>query len=539
MAVDTDGVAEDVIRYYQQNPVDWLEQEANLTVPENQAELVRLVADPDVNRIVVESGNALGKTIAATMAGGWHFCLHWNSLTMLTSGNYDILRDTSWRFMKTLHKAVQRNAAWPGKRTERPPQIEVPDHEQWFLRYLSPRYARNLEGRHARRALVVIEEADKPDITHEHIDSAESTASDAGDTVLVLANPPEDKSNCVYDLLESDAWTNLNWDWTESRNVKLDLGDLDSAEHDRIPGIVDLDRVKEDWENWNRRPWPGAEEAMVAHPDLGGDKYQNLDPRWYRRRMGRMAPTGSSTLRPFYERDVQRAVDRWEPWMAEEQTRLADDPGALVADDYGPDDADVTEHLRAGVGADMARDGKDRMVVVDRRVDGILNVFANLQPGDHNVSDTVLDVAANAGAIDGWFWIDALGEGSGSADRAARKFGPCARFQASDKAHEETEYYDRRTEAMVHLGNMLKNDELVVPPNGDLERELRQAARTLRLEKRSRGSDTVLNLKGKDDLKSSGRLGRSPDILDATALACYVPYNRQDYDDPFIGGIVG
>lgn len=526
--VDPDQVADDVIEHYQANPVDWLEQEADLTVPQNQGDLVRLVADPDTNRIVVISGNALGKTIAATMAGGWHFCLHWNSLTMLTSGNYDILRDTSWRFLKSMHKAAQRNAPWPGKRRQRPPQIEAEDYEQWFLRYLSPRYARNLEGRHARKALVVIEEADKPDITMEHVDSAESTASDAGDTVLVLANPPEDKSNCVYDLLEDDAWTNVFWDWTDSRNVRLDLGDLDPATHDRIPGVVDLDRVREDWESWNRRPWPGADEARVAHPDLGGDRWRNLDPRWYRRRMGRMAPTGSSTVRPFYERDLDRAIDRWEPWMAEELTTMDDAA-----------DPDVEQHLRVGVGADMARDGGDRMVVVDRRQTGLLNVFADLQPGDHTVSDDVLDTSAQAGAIDGWFWIDALGEGSGSADRAAKKYAPCKRFQASERAEQEDEYYDRRTEAMVHLGNLLKQDQVIVPPNSDLEDELRHAARTLRLEKRSRGSDTVLNLKGKDDLKSNTRLGRSPDILDAAALACYVPYRRSDYDEPNLGGIVG
>jgi hypothetical protein len=525
---EADSIADDVITYYQQNPVDWLEQEADLTVPKNQGDLVRLVADDDTNRIVVVSGNALGKTIGATMAAGWHFSLHWNSLTMATSGNYDILRDTSWRFLKSLHKNAKRAASWPGERKESPPRIEIPDYEQWFLRYLSPRYARNLEGRHARKALVIIEEADKPDITAEHIDSAESTASDAEDTVLVLANPPEDKSNSVYDLLEDDAWTNIYWDWTDSRNVRLDLGELDGDAHDRIPGVVDLAQVKSDWENWNRRPWPGADAAAVAHPDLGGDQYRNLDPRWYRRRMGRMAPTGSATLRPFYEGDVDRAVGRWEDWMAAELTRLED-----------AGDPDVEQHLRVGVGADMARDGGDRMVVVDRRSDGILNTFADLQPGDHNVSDTVLDAAANAGAIDGWFWIDALGEGSGSADRARKKYAAVRRFQASDKAEEESEFYDRRTEAMYHLGLKLKNDEVIVPPNSDLEDELREAARTLRLEKRSRGSDTVLNLKGKDDLKSSARLGRSPDILDAAALACYEPRPRQNYTEPNVGGVVG
>lgn len=524
-----EGAAEEVIEYYQDNPIAWAEEEAGLTVAQNQAQLLEAIADPDVDKLLVISGNALGKTAASTIAADWHFSVHWNSFTMITSGNYDVLRDTSFRFLESIHREASANG-WPGTPKQSPPRIEIDrdEYKEWFLRYMSPRHARNLEGRHARKSLVIVEEADKPDITAEHISSAYSTASDTDDTMVVLANPPQERSNCVYDLLEDDSWTTIRWDWTDSHNVQLDLGDLDGDDAPRIGGIVDLDRVKDDWESWNRRPWPGVDEAKVAHPDLGGDQWRNLDPLWYRRRMGRMSPTGSSTTRPFYERDVDRAVDRWEPWMAEE---------LMTIDDVA--DPTVDEHKRAGVGADLARDGGDRTVIIDRRPDGLLNPFANLQPGDHTVNDDILDVAAESGAIDDWFWMDALGEGSGSADRAQKKHAPCKRFQASENAQKEAEYYDRRTEAMVHLGDRLKADELIIPPHGDLEDELRQAARTLRLEERHSGSDTVLNLKGKDDLKDNSRVGRSPDVLDAAALACYVPYRRTGYQDPGIGGVVG
>lgn len=531
-AGDFESVEDEILAYYQDHPVAWAEDVAGLTVPENQADLLNMVADDEEDKILLISGNALGKTGAATIAGDWHFCCFWNSFTMITSGNYDVMTDTSFRFLETIHERAKREHEldWPGVTKQSPPRIEIdrPGYSEWFLRYISPRHARNLQGRHARKSLVIVEEADKPDITREHISSAYSTASDAQDTMLVLANPPQSKSNCVYDLMEDPTWTVIRWDWTDSHNVQRQLGEVPKSEPE-IGGLVDLERVRDDWESMNRRPWPGVEEAAVAHPDLGGDEYANLNPEWYRMRMGRMAKGGTSTLRPFYERDVQRAVDRWEPWMEQEVVRLED-----------VDDEDFQDYVRDGVGADLARDGGDRTVIVDRHHDPpILSVFANLQAGDHTVNNDVIDEAATTGTIDGWFWLDALGEGSGSADRAQRDHPPAKRFQASEEAQEGSEYYDRRTEAMVHLGVLLKTDEIIVPPNSDLEDELIEGARTLRLEKRHRGSDTVLNLKGKDDLKDSSKLGRSPDILDAAALASYVPYPRTDYRDPSIGGVVG
>jgi len=112
------------------------------------------------------------------------------------------------------------------------------------------------------------------------------------------------------------------------------------------------------------------------------------------------------------------------------------------------------------------------------------------------------------------------------------------RFHASNEAQDKTEYRNAATEAYVELGNWLK-DEGVVKPNSVLERELRMGARTMTLEERHLSSETVLVAKGKEDMKQSSRLGRSPDYMDAAALACYQPFRQQEYRTPRVGGIVG
>lgn len=536
------GSPEDVVAYYQDHPIEWARREAELTLSPTQRELFQAVKDGH-DQILYLSGNGVGKTAGVTALAAWFFHCFYNSFTLLTSGNYDILTDMSFPFLKSMRRTLTAKG-WKSEKREQSPRLQRPDFDQWLLRYISPRYPENLQGRHGRRSMVVIEEADKPDISRKHIDSAGTTATDARDLMVVVANPPEDRGNVVYDLMEDPNWFTIQFSSFDSPNVQLELG-ADDPGLERIPGLVTLDRIKRDWERYNRRPWPGAEAAAQSHPDLAGPgEWANLDPRWYRVRLGKMPPGGSGTLRPFYETDVEAAVDRWEPWMASEQQALPVQELNRLPGDADPADArelveDMEPHVIGGRGMDIARGGGDRTVIVDRRVDGVLNVQVETQPGDHTLNDRYVDAAMEVGKLAGWFHIDALGEGSGTADRARKKYPGVRRFQASTDAEEDTEYYDARTEAMVHLGDMLRDGELVVPPNGSLEQELRQASRVLKLEERHLRAATVLNLKGKDELKKPNWLGRSPDVLDAAALACYEPRERQHYTEPNVGGIAG
>ena len=518
-----------IVEYYYDRPVELMEA-LGYTLADTQKAILRACQEHD--RILVFSGNGTGKTAGVMMAAYWFVMTRWNSLGLVTSGNYPVLNDTSAPFLESIHKrakdvfpALADEATWKNS----PPQIDFDDWPEWWLRFRSPRKPKNLEGRHARRAFVVIDEADKDDVTEQHFSAATSTASSRDDVVVAIANPPEDRGNVAFQKWKSDRWHTIEFSSFDSHNVQRSLGET-SADDERghIPGLVDLPLVVEDYESWNGYDWPGADDARAA---VGVDEQgrrvavdepeRDLDPRWYRKRLGVMPPTGQGTLRPFYEHQVDAAVERYR--AAVDRGLLPVRPGSDVA---------------VQVGNDVARDGGDRTVAIARYDDPkVLDVVVDDRPGDHERNYDILTAADDRIKRRGPWVIDAVGEGSSLADRIRAERANVRRFEGGRNAKDEDEYYNMATEAYVHLGQFLKDDGLI-PPNTDLEREVRMASRVLTLTERSLRGGTTLKANGKDTLKQSQYLGRSPDVMDAAALACYKGFSA-DFVVPDVGGVVG
>lgn len=516
---------EAIIDYYHDRPVAMM-RDLGFDLADTQQEILRACQEHD--RILVWSGNGTGKTAGVMMAAWWYVMTRWNALGLVTSGNYAVLNDTSWPFLQTIHKRAQEVfPGIPGEAKQSPPRIDMEGHPEWWLRFRSPTYPENLEGRHGRRAFVVIDESDKDDVTEAHFSAATSTASSDDDVVVAIANPPEDRSNVAYNKWKADRWHTIEFSSFDSHNIQRKLGLLDGGDRGAIPGLVDLSLVIEDYEAWNGYDWPGWEQARravvrdeagrrVANPDHSRD----LDPRWYRKRLGVLPPAGQGTLRPFYEHQVDDAIDRYRAAEADGRVPLFD--GAVIAQ----------------VGNDIARDGGDRTVAVaqyDRLP--LLDIVVDQRPGDHERNHDILTAADDRLNRRGPWVIDAVGEGSGVADRIRAQRPHVHRFDGGANADDEDEYYNRATEAYVHLGQFIKNGGLV-PPNTDLARELREASRVLSLREKSLRGGTTLQAKGKETLKKSEYLGRSPDVLDAAALACYRAFDHA-FEVPDVGGVVG
>jgi len=519
---------EAIITFYRDRPVRFM-RDLGFELADTQIEIIRAAQNND--RVIVWSGNGTGKTAGVMMFLYHYVVTRWNSLGLATSGNYAVLNDTSWPFLQRIHNRV--GEVFPGLAAEAtakqsPPRIDFDDFPEWWIRFRSPAYPDNLEGRHGRRACVVIDEADKADVGEAHFSSATSTASSDDDVVIAIANPPEDRSNVAYQKWQSDRWTTVAFSSFDSHNVRRAAG-LADAEDDRgrIPGLVHLDLVREDYEAWNGYDWPGVDQARAAvgRDDQGrrtarDDHPRDLDPRWYRKRLGVLPPSGQGTLRPFYEVQVDDAVDRY---------RAAVETNRVPVRSQTP----VQQ-----VGNDIARDGGDRTVAVARYDDPrVLDLIVDDRPGDHERNFDILEAADAALDRRGPWVIDAVGEGSGVADRLRATRPKVRRFDGGQTAVDEDEYYDRATEAYVHLGQFIKSGGMI-PPNTDLEREIRLASRVLALEEKPLRGGTTLKATGKDQLKKSEYLGRSPDVLDGTALACYRGF-AGDFTSPNLGGVVG
>lgn len=477
-----------------------------LTLAETQKRILRAIEEH--RKVLIISGNGVGKSYGVAGAGAAFLFCNPHSTVNITSGSYSILEDTIWRPIKRMHRHAQENYGLPGRRLENPPQLLTEMDEEWFLKCVSPRHPDDLEGRHNDYLLSIVEEADKPSITSEHIDSAQSTITDDQDRMVVIANPPKNESNVVYDLQQlaedpNSEWESIQFSSFESQNVLVDAGKLDAPPAERIPGLVSLSKLKENWKEWNGREWPGYETARTLRDP-------SLDPRWYRRRLGEIPPADGSVYRPVYIDNVDDAQDRWDAMTDAERANLPT--------------------IRHGIAVDIGHEGGDRTAAVQIR-GNVLEVYDTQQFNTHQDNQSFIDQVMSDGPLTGYCAIDAIGEGSGPADYADAKYDSAFRFKANSSPRNETEYWDKKTEAYHLLGKFIREGGVVsdTPYMGDqaadLGEELYAAGRAMEFTERTRKSDTVLAT-SKSDVET--HLGKSPDLLDAAAMACWAA----EVDDP-------
>lgn len=435
-----------------------------------QRRILRAVAAN--KRVVVQSANGVGKSFTAAALNGAFLLRHPGSICIPTSGSYGVLEDVLW---KPLRRLWAENDL-PGRTLQSPPRIELGHDEEWYMRAASPKHAGNLEGRHAEHLLVTIEEADKPDISRQHIDSAESLLTGPGGRLVVIANPPHDESNLVADLRESERWCDIQFSALDSHNVRVDAGESDA---ERIPGLVGLETIRGDWESWNDEPWPGLDAAREQSRER-----DDLDTRWYRRRAGRMPPDDADRWRPWSGGDVEAAFAR------------------------SPDHRPTPEAL----GVDVAR-RVDQTVAIGLH-DDVAVVERKTQAPHPEQRRWFVEQLQNWPQIP--VAVDAIGKGEPLAEELADRFPDVRRFEANATPEDDSEYRTKWARGLALVGEWLRGGGAF---NDDrLYEELRVAARTVEFSERhlsSRG--TVIEATAKDAIKDD--LGRSPDHLDALLMA--------------------
>jgi hypothetical protein len=458
-----------------------------------QKKLLRAVTED--RYVAVMGANGAGKSYTIAILNLAWIYTNPESIGLMTSGSYQILEETVFKSMQSLlERARSRGFPLPGETKKAPPRVEFEDNPEHYWKAISGRYPENLEGRHADRVLCVLDECDKPDISSQHIDSALSSVTDKRDRCIAIGNPPYDESNSFYEVMESPRWEVVHFSSFESHNVQLDAGYIES---NPIPGLVNLDQVKADFDAWHpNKDFPGVEASieMISVDEDTGIPYVDVDgydDRFYRRRLGVIPPDGSQSVRPFHVEGVGSAENRWED-VAEQ-----------------PDNYDA-------YGFDVARGGGDRSVLVGitpNRVDVLASIES---PGDHSVNKRLVERHVEDTSVP--IAIDAIGEGSGIADELGHEYR-VTRFKSSENANQRTKYNDKRTEALCETGKWLEDG--AIEPQTDLATELRSGARHIELEEKSTRGKQVWKATSKSELKKSDSLGRSPDLLDALSLACW------------------
>lgn len=492
--------------------VRFAEDHLEVELAATQTRILRAAAEHPY--LLIQSGNGVGKSFAVALLNLAFLYSNVDSENQTTSGSYSQLEDTMWRPMKSIWKGT----TLPGRTIDsNPPRLEIDD--TWYWKAASPRYPDDLEGRHAGEMLMVIEEADKPSISEEHFDSAESNVTDANDRMVAIANPPRGEENIVYQKRQNDKWHVIQFSSFESHNV---VNRLEEGDEGYIEGLVSISKLQENWEDWNSEAWPGLEEArrrsaprldedgeptFVDDPALrpNPDFRSDLDERWYRRRAGIIPPDGADAYRPFYVDDVKTCVDENEP----------------------PARSDWGEPL--GVAVDVARKGGDSTAVLVL-YEAVAEVISWKNTTHTENYPRVRDIVDDLEIVP-QMAVDAVGEGSGLADDLVEAYGAdvVARFKAGSAPEEDQvgdgdgaeEYYNKWTEGLAALGTRLPDVAIAGDQEdvGDLREELFAAARTIELEERRRRAGDLVKATPKDEVKE--RLGRSPDRLDGFMMAAW------------------
>lgn len=484
----------------------------NVTYGDVQKRILRAVANNQ--RLLIISGNGPGKTFTmATCVLGFLYATP-DSTIMGTSGSYSQFVDTLWRPLESMHSTLKQEHGLPGRTLGgNSPRLEIDD--EWYAKVVSPRDPEELEGRHGNAVMVVIEESDKPYITEDHFDSANSSITDSNDRVVAIANPPKDETDVVAQKKKSDRWTTIQFSSFESTNVQADVGNVST----RIPHVVDLPTVADDWEAWNNEEWPQKpewcppvtdlkdrkENGEITHDQLcdllvpGFDEVteahenrDDLDERWYRRRAGVIPPDSSDTHRPFKVKHVEEA--------------------------YEPVTVDLEGRIPDSFGYDVARDGGDWNVLTTV-IDGSVKVLERWKGVDHTANENTVRDYIDDKPYYVPLAVDAQGEGSGVSDRLQSAHSGTVRFQAGSEPKERSKFYNSWAEGLYDFGQFIKNGGTFA--DKIMREEALAAGRAVEFEEKYYKSRSSEVLKASKKEKIKDRLGRSPDILDSAMMSVW------------------
>lgn len=490
-----------------------------------QQNILRTVANNQ--RTLIWGANGPGKSYATAGLKLAFLYANTDSIVLGTSGSYQQYYDTMWRSLESMFDYGRENHGLPGRSLGgKQPSLELDD--EWYCKVISPRSPGELEGRHGSDVLIVIDEADKRYVTEEHFDAAGSSISDLNDKMVAICNPPEDETDVTYQIKNNPRWEVIEISSFQSHNALVDAGKLN---RNRIPGITDLITIAGDWEEWNGDPWPlvdqeypGSWPGMPAIEDqleegaITRDKVTSwlapgfdvarkihedrtdLDTRWYIRRAGVIPPEGAEVHRPIYTDDIQQ--------------------GGVRSLEFG--------NNRFGIGVDIGRTSDSTTIIEIRKIPDTDTPCLRTRTDiggerQHQDNEAMIRAAMEESPIFGGVAIDAMGEGSGVADQMDVEYDQAMRFDAGMKpvgAQARKQYKDRRTEAHALLGRFLR-DGGKFETGTRLEKELFAAARKIQFNRRRSSGRDVYKATPKEELKEV--LGRSPDVLDAAAIAvwCY------------------
>jgi hypothetical protein len=414
-------------------------------------------------RLAIRAPHGAGKSVVAAIAVLWWACTReargddWKVLT--TASSWHVLIRYLWPeahiWSRRLRFDILGITPWQEGRQLFDLSIKL-DHGQAFAAASSDPSL--LEGAHAAELLLVIDEAKavEPAVW----DALEGALSGPGQAMALATSTP-------------GAPAGRFWEISMRRPGLQDWG----TRHFTLAEAIAADRIGQAWADQRALQW-GAESAV----------YQN-------RVLGEFADGEADGVVPLSW--VEAAVERWHEW---EDAGRPDVKGRRV------------------IGVDVASTGSDKTVLVTRQGNVVTAIERYSKADSMATTGRVaakLNRLTHPGSI---AVVDVIGVGDGMVSRLREQQLPVVAFNSSQRATGrdrtgELGFLNRRAEAWWKLRELLDpafGSQLALPDDDELIGDLTAPGSTFT-------SAGKVQIESKDEIRK--RLGRSPDVGDAVAMA--------------------
>lgn len=490
------------------------------------------------HRVMAESGNALGKTFVAGCSGVWFYENHDPSIGVITGPRAEQLSDTTFKEVRRLMR---------GRPEVYPKNPEVYGSFEHRLRGTTASDSTAFQGVHDASLMLIFEEATGVD--PQFWEAARGILAGGTATYWLSILNPTDRDCQAFAERESvdidgdPQWTVIRISQLEHPNVLSEL----AGEPAPIPEAIRLQSLRGNltadahWGVWVAESdfnpdmdvdlWDGiwyglplgevTQEALDAPVEDDGvvmtrREYLGLAPgvtaeairagfeRFFPRRYWRPGPVGDARILGRYPRQPAYAVFHEGMFEAAEKATLEVD---LLA--------------RPALGCDVARFGDDMTVVHAQRGGICLEHEARAHSDTRQTAEWLKERCHHWGRVYDCdpraipVRIDDTGVGGGVTDNAGEyNFIPIV---AQRRAMRDERYPDARSEMLFLLAERMADGKVATGRLPDTVRhEIRRQAEKVMWKQDTQGRRRVFP---KAVVKDA--LGRSPDDLDAMALAHY------------------
>lgn len=454
--------------------------------PKQQQILLALTTEP---QIAVRSGQKCGKSLMAAVAALWFWCCFHRAYVILTAPTGRQVREVLWKEVTQLYQ----NSRVPlGGRMNTSPGggLRHVDGRTLIGFSTNANKAENMAGPSGAALMYIVDEASGYSQSIFEAIQGNLSGSVVG-RLLILSNPTR-PAGFFFDAFHRSAES-----WKGFR-----ISSEEAAKYaDEFPGLTRIEKIRL------------------------SERERGRDSAWFRIRvLGEFPDKAANAIMSLSDIDaakdefltelLRRMRERWGEDVPEERAKNVtfEECAQFFTEADGP--------LELGV--DVARYGDDRSIIQPRRGRFLLPYRAVHGYDTQEVAGLVLQVCRilrrphEVARVK----VDVIGYGAGVYDAlrlpANKELVRPIAVNVSERADDPERYPNLRSQLWFGVAEFLRENAAMHPATGDEEGRLEAELLTPGYKIDPQGRSVV---EPKDDIKA--RLGRSPDVADAVALAVY------------------